>query len=158
MVTAGLTGDYDQGCETGEGGNIKLHAMKGLRKLHDGVDPVPKASDTLQFVKYGAIAENQLFCFRIGTWKEKRTTWFVIFFNACGVLQVGRWNSAWFSSCCLNVSEMFCRKLYLPIGQTQDEEFHKRRFQQQFLVFGAEVRKTRDALRPLPDDLHGRGE
>lgn len=74
MVTAGLTSDYDQGCETGEGGNIKLHAMKGLRKLHDGVDPVPKASDALQFVKHGAIAEDKLFCFRIGASKEKQTT------------------------------------------------------------------------------------
>lgn len=45
--------------------------MKGLRKLQDGVNPVPKASDTLHFVKHSAIAEDKLVRFRIGTWKEK---------------------------------------------------------------------------------------
>lgn len=71
MVEA-LTCDYDQHCEAREGGNVQLHAMKGLRKLHDGVDPVPKASDTLRFVKHCAVAEDQLVCFRIGTWTEKK--------------------------------------------------------------------------------------
>lgn len=60
-----LTCDYDKGCETGEGGNVKLHAMKGLRKLQNGVNPVSKAPDTLHFVKHGAIAEDELFHFRI---------------------------------------------------------------------------------------------
>lgn len=72
MLNTALTSNYDQGCETGEGGNIQLHAMKGLRKLQDGVNPVPEASDTLHFVKHGAIAEDKLVRFRIGTWKEKR--------------------------------------------------------------------------------------
>lgn len=103
--------DYDQGGEAGEGGDIQLHAMEGLRKLQDGVNPVTKASDTLHFVKNSPIAEDELVRFRIGT-----------------------------------------------IRKTQDEEFNKRRFQQQLLVFCAELRETWDALCPLPDDLHGGSE
>lgn len=71
MVEA-LTCDYDQRCKAREGGNVQLHAVKGLRKLQDGVDPVPKASDTLRFVKHCAVAEDQLVCFRIGTGTEKK--------------------------------------------------------------------------------------
>lgn len=44
--------------------------MEGLRKLQDGVDPVPEASDTLRFVKHGPVAEDELVHFRIGTSKE----------------------------------------------------------------------------------------
>lgn len=45
--------------------------------------------------------------------------------------------------------------LLSPISQTQDEEFNEGRLQQQLLVLGAELGETRDALRPLPDHLHG---
>ena len=69
-VTEALTGDYDQGCETGEGGNVQLHAMETLRKLQNGGNPVPKASDALLFVKHGPVAEDELFHFRIGTLKK----------------------------------------------------------------------------------------
>lgn len=66
------TGDYDEGCETGEGGDVELHAVEGLRKLQDGVDPVSKASDALHFVKHGPITEDELFHFGIGTLKSKK--------------------------------------------------------------------------------------
>lgn len=66
-----LTGYYDQGCEAGEGRHVQLHAMEALGKLQDGVDPVPKASDTLRFVKHGAVAEDEHARFRIGPVKEK---------------------------------------------------------------------------------------
>lgn len=65
-MSEGLTCDDDQRCETGEGGNVKFHAMKGLRKVQDRVNPVPEAPDTLHFVQHGAIAEDELFHFRIG--------------------------------------------------------------------------------------------
>lgn len=70
VVSAALTSDYDQGCEAGEGGDIQLHAMEALRKLHDGVDPVSKASDTLCLVKHDPIAENQL----VRLWIRPSTT------------------------------------------------------------------------------------
>lgn len=41
--------------------------MEALRKLKDGVDPVPKCTDTLTFVQHGTVAENELFCFRAGS-------------------------------------------------------------------------------------------
>ena len=68
------TGDDDEGCETGEGGDVELHAVESLRKLQDGVDPVSKASDALRFVKHGPVAEDELFRFRIGTLEENKKT------------------------------------------------------------------------------------
>lgn len=135
-----LTSDYDQGCEAGEGGDVELHAMEGLRKLQDGVNPVPKAADTLHFVKHGPIAEDELVHFRIGTSKEK----------ASRALHVNDKHDE-IHLCSIS----FCWKLHSPICKTQDEELNKRRLQQQFLIFWAELRETWDALRPLPDDLHG---
>lgn len=61
-----LTCDDDQSCETGEGRNIKLHAVQTSRKLQDGVDPIPKTSDALVFVKHWPVAEDELVCFRTG--------------------------------------------------------------------------------------------
>lgn len=43
----------------------------------------------------------------------------------------------------------------LPVREAEDEELDEGRFQQELLVFGAEVREARDALGPLPDHLHG---
>lgn len=86
-MTEALTSDYDQGCETGEGGNIQLHAMEGLRKLQDGVNPVPEASDTLRFVKHSPVAEDELVRFRIGT-SEEKTTLFIHFILNSPVLHV----------------------------------------------------------------------
>lgn len=71
-MSALLTSDYDQSCETGEGGNIQLHAMQALRKLQDGVNPVPETSDTLCLVKHGTIAEDELVCFRIRAFREEK--------------------------------------------------------------------------------------
>lgn len=65
-----LTSDQDQRCQTGEGGNVELHPMEGLGKLQDGGDPVPEASDTLRFVKHGAVAEDELLRFRTGAEKK----------------------------------------------------------------------------------------
>lgn len=65
-----LTSYYDEGCETGEGGNIELHAMEALRKLQDGVNPVAEASDTLHFVKHSTVAENERVHNRIGPLKK----------------------------------------------------------------------------------------
>lgn len=62
-----LTCDEDQGCKAGEGGDVQLHAMEALRKLQDGVDPLPKAPDTLRFMQHGAIAEDELLHFGIGS-------------------------------------------------------------------------------------------
>lgn len=61
-----LTCDDDQRCETGEGRNIKLHAVQTSRELQDGVDPIPKTSDALVFVKHWPVAEDELVCFRTG--------------------------------------------------------------------------------------------
>lgn len=68
-----LTCDYDEGRETREGGDVELHAMKGLRKLQDGVNPVSEAPDTLHFVEHGAIAEDELFHFRVRAGKNTHT-------------------------------------------------------------------------------------
>lgn len=68
-----LTSDNNQGCEAGERGDVKLHAMEVLRKLQDGVDPVPKASDTLCFMKHSPVAEDELFRPRIGPLKQTKT-------------------------------------------------------------------------------------
>ena len=67
-----LTGDYDQGCEAGEGGDVQLHAMETLRKLQNRVNPVPKASDALHFMKHSPIAEDELVHFSIGPLKGKK--------------------------------------------------------------------------------------
>lgn len=63
----GLTCDDDQRCETGEGGNVQFHPVQGLRELQDGVDPVAEAPDALHFVQHGAIAEDELLRFRVGS-------------------------------------------------------------------------------------------
>lgn len=73
-MTEVLTSNYYQGCETGEGGNVQLHAVERLRKLQDGVNPVTKASDTLHFVKHSPVAEDELVRFRIRTSKENITS------------------------------------------------------------------------------------
>lgn len=46
--------------------------MEALGELHDGVNPVPEASDTLHFVKHITIAENERVSFRIGPLKKKQ--------------------------------------------------------------------------------------
>ena len=114
--------------------------METLRKLQDGVDPVPKASDALRLVKHRAIAEDELVLFRIGPLEKQNTQFSYPMSQGCLVRQddVTLLNS--------------------PICKTEDEEFDERRLQQQVLVLGAEVTETRDALRPLPDHLHGGGE
>lgn len=112
--------------------------MKGLRKVQDGVNPVPEAPHTLHFVQHGAIAEDELFHFRIGAGQRKKKT-----------------TTSVFISCYLRVPALPYTKLHIPIRQAEDEEFNKSRFQQQLLVFWAEVAETRDALCPLSDDLHG---
>lgn len=47
--------------------------MEALGELHDGVNPVPEASDTLHFVKHITIAENERVSFRIGPLKKKNS-------------------------------------------------------------------------------------
>lgn len=42
-----------------------------------------------------------------------------------------------------------------PVGQAEDEELQEGRLQQQVLVACAQIRKARDLLGPLADDLQG---
>lgn len=74
MSAAALTGDDDQGCEAGEGGNVQLHAMEALGKVQDGVDPVAEASHTLSLVKHSAVAEDQLVRLRVGSFGASKIT------------------------------------------------------------------------------------
>lgn len=113
--------------------------MQRVRKLQDGVDPVAEAADALHLVQHGAVAEDKLFHFRVGPSEEDEEE---------------QKNSFHF-----NLPQYFVRCHYakprVPIRQAEDEEFDEGRFQQQLLVFGAEVAETGDVLRPLSYHLHG---
>lgn len=55
-----LTGDDHKRCKTGKQGEVQIHPVKALWKLHDRVNPVSKAVGTLLSMEDHTVAEDKL--------------------------------------------------------------------------------------------------
>ncbi len=73
-----LTGDHDEGEHAGERGDVEFDAVQGATELHDGVDPLAEAGQTLQPVQHEAVAEDDPLVVSLRPEKHEAHIWSVL--------------------------------------------------------------------------------
>lgn len=68
-----LTCHHGQGSDAGEGRDIDVHVLQVGGKFHNGIDPLPKATDALQPVQDHPVAEDQLPLHGVGPGRKGTT-------------------------------------------------------------------------------------
>lgn len=66
-IALDLTCDQGEGADAGEGGDVQTHPLQVGGELHDAVDPLAEATQALQPVPHGTVAEDQLPFLRVGS-------------------------------------------------------------------------------------------
>lgn len=123
----------------GEWWDVQIQTLQVGWKLHYGVDPVSKTSDTLQPMEDNTITKNEFALHWIGSMVLERMTISKVMcdFHRFGKLFSGR------------------KITGIPVRQAQNKELQKRRFKEEVLIRFWEIREPWYLFGPTSYNTHG---